>query len=70
MDRVNEGQDGCSSRDPRLKGNDVAKILNISRSFAFQVMQNGEIPTVRIGRSVRVRPVDLNNFIDKCVGSK
>ena len=46
-----------------LKGNDVAQILNISRSKAYQLMQRGEIPTVKIGHSVRVEPKDLQNFI-------
>jgi|GEM_PF-1795559 len=38
-----------------LKGNDVARMLNISRAFAYQLMRQGEIPTVRIGNAVRVR---------------
>ena len=46
-----------------LKADDVARVLNISRSFAFQLMQRGDIRTVKIGRSVRVRPADLENFI-------
>ena len=49
--------------DILLKGDDVAKILNISRSFAFQLMRHGEIPTVRMGRSVRVRKADLDQYI-------
>ncbi len=49
--------------DALLKGDDVARILNVSRSFAFQLMQRGEIPTVRLGRAVRVRPSDLERFI-------
>ena len=49
--------------DHLLKGNDIAKILNISRSKAYQLMQRGEIPTVKIGHSVRVEPKDLQNFI-------
>jgi excisionase family DNA binding protein len=46
-----------------LKGDDVAKILNISLPFAYQLMRQGEIPTVRMGRSVRVRRQDLERFI-------
>ncbi len=37
-----------------LKADEVAKILNISRSLTYQLMQTGEIPTVRFGRNVRV----------------
>jgi len=53
-----------------LKATDVAKILKISRSSAYQLMQKGEIPTVRIGRSVRVCESDLVTFIEECkIGS-
>jgi excisionase family DNA binding protein len=47
-----------------LKGNDVARVLNISRAFAYQLMRQGEIPTVRIGNAVRVRREDLLAYID------
>ncbi len=53
--------------DTLLKGGDVARILNISRSYAFLLMQRDEIPTVRLGRAVRVRPSDLERFISKSV---
>lgn len=48
-----------------LKGDEVARILNISRSQAYKLMQQGEIPTVRIGRSVRVRYESLWDFIEE-----
>ena len=47
-----------------LKATDVAEILNISRSMAYRLMQTSEIPTVSIGSAKRVRPVDLNNYIN------
>jgi excisionase family DNA binding protein len=48
-----------------LKGNDVARMLNISRAFAYQLMRQGEIPTVWIGNAVRVRREDLLAYIDQ-----
>ena len=50
-----------------LKGNDVARLLNISRSFAYNLMQSGQLRTVRLGHSVRVRPKDLIEYIEKNV---
>ena len=47
-----------------LKGNDVARMLNISRAFAYQLMRQGDIPTVKIGNAVRVRREDLLAYID------
>jgi excisionase family DNA binding protein len=52
-----------------LKGNEVARLLNISRSRAYILMQTGVIPTVHIGKSRRVRPRDLNTFIEHHVYS-
>ena len=49
-----------------LKASEVAEILNIGVSKAYQLMQKGEIPTVRIDHSVRVRPNDLDEYIQKC----
>jgi excisionase family DNA binding protein len=48
-----------------LKAKDVAEILKVSRTMAYTLMQRGEIPTVRIGRSRRVRPEDLIEYINK-----
>jgi excisionase family DNA binding protein len=46
-----------------LKSEEVAAILKISRSMAYAIMKRGDIPTVRIGSSVRVRPEDLDKYI-------
>ncbi len=46
-----------------LKGNQVAEILNISNSAAYNLLRRGVIPSLRLGRSVRVRPEDLDRFI-------
>ena len=46
-----------------LKAKEVAERLNISRSQAFCLMRNGEIPIVKFGKLVRVREEDLENFI-------
>ena len=46
-----------------LTAEQVAEILNISKSQIYHMMQRGEIPSVRIGGSVRVRPSDLEHFI-------
>ncbi len=48
-----------------LRANEVAQQLNISRSLAYQLMQRGEIPTVRFGSSVRVRECDLEEYMNR-----
>jgi len=51
--------------EPLLTASEVAHKLHISRSFAYLLMQSGHIPTVRLGRSIRVRPQDLVDYIDE-----
>ncbi len=47
-----------------LTGAEVADILNISKPYAYRLMQTGEVPVVRMGRCVRVRPEDLQRYIE------
>ena len=55
--------------DVLLKSDDVARILNISRSMAYLLMERGDIPTVHISRAVRVRPKDLEQYIQGNISS-
>lgn len=48
-----------------LRAQDVARVLNISRSLAYRLLDTGQIPTVRIGKAVRVKPQDLEEFINR-----
>jgi len=48
-----------------LRATEVARILNISRAMAYQLMQRGEIRTVRIGAARRVRREDLYLYIQE-----
>jgi excisionase family DNA binding protein len=49
--------------DRLLTARDLAEILNISKAFAYKLMQTGEIRSVSIGSSRRVRRADLDDFI-------
>jgi excisionase family DNA binding protein len=50
-----------------LKAVEVAEILNISRAFAYKLIQQGKIRSVAIGGARRVRPEDLTDFIEQCL---
>jgi len=56
--------------DRLLRADEVAERLSICLSLAYQKMQSGEIRTVRMGRSVRVRLVDLEEYIQRCLSSE
>jgi excisionase family DNA binding protein len=50
--------------EPLLRASEVAARLNISRSLAYRLMQMGEIPTIKISKSIRVRLADLEEYIN------
>jgi excisionase family DNA binding protein len=46
-----------------LDSRQVARLLGISRTKAFQLMSTAVIPVVRIGRCARVPRIDLGEWI-------
>lgn len=51
--------------DRLLRIGEVASRINISRSLAYRLVKSGNIPSVHIGSSVRVREGDLEEFIQR-----
>ena len=47
-----------------LNAQEVAAALNMGLSTIYMLVERGELPSVRIGRSVRIRPEDLEKFIE------
>jgi excisionase family DNA binding protein len=52
-----------------LKAEEVARRLAIGKATAYMLMASGELPTVRLGKSVRVSERALNTWIEKRMGS-
>jgi excisionase family DNA binding protein len=48
-----------------LKAGQVAQLLGLGRSTVFALLAAGELPVIRIGRSVRVPRVALEHWIDE-----
>lgn len=46
-----------------LKMRDVARILCVSLSQAYRLAYSGELPIVRMGKSIRVMKSDLEEYI-------
>lgn len=42
----------------------VAKLLDLSRSAVYDLINRGEIPSVRIGRSVRVKISSIRDIVE------
>jgi excisionase family DNA binding protein len=53
-----------------LRAAEVAKVLDISKPEAYKLIRDKELPVVRIGRLVRVKFLDLDNFIEKNLNNK
>ena len=48
-----------------LKVPEMAEELRIARSRAYELVGNGEIPSVRIGRSIRVSRRELEKWLEE-----
>lgn len=46
-----------------MRAEEVARTLGLGRSKVYEMMQSGELPVVRIGRSVRVSRVALEEWV-------
>jgi excisionase family DNA binding protein len=47
-----------------LKVADVAERLGLSRTSIYRLIYAGDLKPVKIGRSIRFRPADVNRFIE------
>ena len=48
-----------------LRVSEAAPLLSVSRSKAYELAETGQIPVVRIGRSVRIPRRDLLEWIKR-----
>lgn len=46
-----------------LKAKDVAKFLNVSDRYAYELMERSDFPTIRFGRSKRVLREDFLQWV-------
>jgi excisionase family DNA binding protein len=44
----------------------AAQLLGVSRSKLYELLGEGALPTVRIGRSRRIAIADLEAFVGRC----
>jgi excisionase family DNA binding protein len=48
-----------------LSVKDLARLLNCGRTMAWALVSTRQIPSIRIGRLVRISPEDLDAYIRK-----
>ncbi len=47
-----------------LRIDDVAELLDVSRARAYELVREGLLPVVRLGRQIRVDPSKLEAWLD------
>ena len=52
-----------NNEDYLLNVLELAEIFEVRKSTIYKFLESGEVPTVRVGRQVRVRAGDLQNYL-------
>ena len=52
-----------------LRAKDISEILKISKALTYRLIAEGQIASVRFGRTVRVSEESLNEFIERNISS-
>ncbi|MBX3322459.1 MAG: helix-turn-helix domain-containing protein [Phycisphaeraceae bacterium] len=55
--------------DRLLTYREVAAVLGVSDRAVWTLVDEGKLPAVRFGRSVRIDPADLRLFIERAKGA-
>ena len=53
-----------ASRTELLSIEEVCQALGMGKSFAYKRIKNGEIPSIRLGRSIKVKRQDLEEYLE------
>jgi excisionase family DNA binding protein len=62
-----ERKGGSNMEKQLLRPVEAANLLGLGRSKTYELMKSGEIPSIRIGKSVRVPAKALSEWIDSKV---
>ena len=55
---------GIEELDPVLTVPETAEYLKLSKSKVYLLVKMGEIPAIKIGKNVRIRVMDLMNWLE------
>ncbi len=56
--------------EPLLTREEVAEFLKLSKQTVDRKIRSGEIPCVRLGTAIRVKPEQLRAYINRFVGDE
>jgi excisionase family DNA binding protein len=63
MSRAKKGPAKALAEDPTVTVEDCAALLGLSRNGAYNAVRDGKIPSIRIGRSIRVPSTALRKLL-------
>jgi len=46
---------------------EAAEMLGISRNFAYQLVREGKLPSIRFGKRILIPRASLDKMMEKCV---
>ena len=46
-----------------LTAAEVARVMRVSTMTVYRIIKSGELPAVRVGRSFRVRDIDVDSYL-------
>ena len=49
---------------------EAASMLSVARSTVYVLMASGELPSVKIGKSRRLRVEDIEEYVDRLAGAQ
>lgn len=58
-------RDAVTAFAPLLTYRQAAKVLGVTDRTVWTLVNDGTLPAVRFGRSVRIDPADLRTFIER-----
>ena len=61
---VGQAEERTKGRQRLLTYEEAADYLAVGRTTIYDLVGRGELPTVKIGRCTRLRPEDLEDFIE------
>ena len=56
--------DECTTRNQLYRVTEAAEVLGIGRTSVYALLKSGALRSVTVGRSRRIRSVDLDDFIN------
>lgn len=49
-----------------LDANDVCTLLKVKKSWLYDEVEKGHIKALRLGRQLRFRPSDIEEYLESC----